>query len=36
MVGGHKCGRFQGSEDVQLQCQEDVIMGGNKCDVQRQ
>ena len=31
MVGGHKCGRFQGSEDGNVQSHEGAIMGGHKC-----
>ena len=31
MVGGNKCGRFKGSEDVKVQCWEGAMVGGNKC-----
>ena len=30
MVGGHKCGRFERSEDVKIQCLERVMVGGSE------
>ena len=31
MVGGHKWGRFERSDDAKVQIWEGVIMGGHKC-----
>ena len=30
MVGGHKCGRFERSEDAKIQCLERVMVGGSE------
>ena len=30
MVGGHKCGRFERSEDAKIQCLEGVMVGGSE------
>ena len=35
VVGGHKCGNFEGREDASEQYQEDILVGGQKCESQR-
>ena len=30
MVGGHKCGRFERSEDAKIQYSEGVMVGGSE------
>ena len=30
MAGGHKCGRFERSEDAKIQCSEGVMVGGSE------
>ena len=30
IVGGHKCGRFERSEDAKKQCLEGVMVGGSE------
>ena len=31
LVRGHKCGNFEGMEDVSEQCREGTLVGGHKC-----